>query len=685
MHPPSFKQLVTTCIILCVCLFLYSRRLWGVPIPQVHDEWVNLAPAQPPQVPGDISNPPPPQGDTQVEHQTPLQQIPWHWNEYPILEAFYHGVRTLVDYSKWVPEQLKGSGDIKVADKVPIDPTVANPYAHLDGVQTCYLDEQDTVPPPDALSYPGIPAYMPAPYFGGYEELGMVPNQCWERFGRLGPYGYSYSKAEGGFGLEALPSGEPKLDKMIRRIDYTGINWNNVQKRCLEKNRERLGLDQESLDKPAGALSRLWSQAEKITGGTKRLPRHAFILRAWTGIEWSPMRVITTRSLISELALKTGGQYDVHILMHITDDSIDISDQATATKLVHDNVPEEFWDITTPWSVPDMAEYYPGFTEDMTIENDSRKPLYSVYRIPHFALQWFAQHHPEYEFFWNWELDLRYTGHYYEFFEAAGKWSDKQPRKYLWERNERYWIPGLHGRWENFVELVEKETKASNRPSPWGPMINDGVVDPATYPPTTLDQDNYEWGVGEAADLIALNPLFDPEKNAWCLRYDITGYNTTVPPRRTSIITIGRFSRRLLQAMHEEVSRNKHTMFPEMFPGSIALHHGLKAVYIPHPIYFDRRWPLDRLDLVFNHAETPETSVYSFPYTPGTGEANFQTASYYYSTEFGAPLWHRWLGNEDLGFGGPELEKETGRMCLRGMLIHPVKQDLGADKAIGAT
>lgn len=601
------------------------------------------------------------------------------------LEAFYHGIRTLVDYSKWIPEQLRDNGDVKIADKVPFEPTVANPYSQLENVQTCYLDDEDKVALPDVLSYPGIPAYMPAPYFGGYEELGLAPNQCFDRFGRLGAYGYSYSKAEGGFEIESLPSGEPQLEKMISKIDYTGINWDKLQRKCLEKNRERFGLDQDALDKPEGALSRLWSQAEKMAGGKKRIPRHALVLRAWTGIEWSPMRIITTRSLITELSLKSGGQYDVHILLHITDDSIDISNQDTAMKLVHDNIPEEFWDITTPWSVPDMAEYYPGFTEDMTIENDSGKPLYSVYRVPHFALQWFAQHHPEYEFFWNWELDLRYTGHYYEFFDAAGKWADKQPRKYLWERNERYWIPGLHGRWENFVDLVEKETKASNYPSPWGPIINDGVVDPTTYPPTTMDKDNYEWGVGEAADLITLNPLFDPEKNAWCLRYDITGYNTTVPPRRTSIITIGRFSRRLLQAMHAEASRNKHTMFPEMFPGSIALHHGLKAVYIPHPVYFDRRWPLDRLDSVFNHAETPETSVYYFPFTPGTGEANFLTASYYYSTEFGAPLWHRWLGNEDAGLGGPELEKDTGRMCLRATLIHPVKQDLGADKPIGAT
>lgn len=595
------------------------------------------------------------------------------------LEAFYHGIKTLVDYSHWTPEQSKSSGDVKLSDDVPFAPTPANPYAHLLDVQTCYLDEQETVPAPNVYSYPGIPAYMPAPYFGGYEELGMAANQCWERFGRMGPYGYAYPKEQGGFGIETPPSEEP-IANMIQKIDYTGINWDKVQKKCYEKNKDRFDVGKQPAQKET-RLSRLWSQS----GASKKLERNVFILRAWTGIEWTPMRIMTTRALISEMALKSGGQFDVHILMHVTDDNIDISNPATAQQVVHDNVPQEFWDITTPWSVPDMAEYYPGFRDDMTIENDSHKPIYTVYRIPHFALQWFAQRHPEYEYFWNWELDLRYTGHYFEFFNSAANWADKQPRKYLWERNERFWIPGLHGRYQDFMDHVEKEVIASKEPSPWGPLINDGIVSTATMPPTTLDRDNYEWGVGEPADLISFSPLFDPTKNAWSLRYDVTGYGDTAPPRRTSIITVGRFSRRLLQAMHEEVSRNKHTMFPEMFPGSIALHHGLKAVYIPHPIYFDRRWPLENLDSVFNHAQTPELSVYYWPFTPGTSEHNFFTSTYYYNTEFGPQLWHRWLGQKDGDYGGPDMERESGRMCLRGVLMHPVKFDFATDKAIGAT
>jgi len=29
-------------------------------------------------------------------------------------------------------------------------------------------------------------------------------------------------------------------------------------------------------------------------------------------------------------------------------------------------------------------------------------------------MQYFAYQHPEYDFFWNWEMDIRNTGHWYD-------------------------------------------------------------------------------------------------------------------------------------------------------------------------------------------------------------------------------------------------------------------------------
>jgi hypothetical protein len=94
-------------------------------------------------------------------------------------------------------------------------------------------------------------------------------------------------------------------------------------------------------------------------------------------------------------------------------------------------------------------------------------------------------------------------------------------------------------------------------------------------PKTTMEKDKYEWGVGEEADLLLFNPLFDPEGTTWGLREDITGYHREngLPPRRIAIITASRLSRKLLQTMHKETALRRHSMFSEMWPATTALHH----------------------------------------------------------------------------------------------------------------
>jgi hypothetical protein len=330
-------------------------------------------------------------------------------------------------------------------------------------------------------------------------------------------------------------------------------------------------------------------------------------------------------------------------------------------------------------------------------------------------VQWFAQQHPEYEHFWHWEMDARYTGHLYHLFDRLGSWSKQQPRKGLWERSSRFYVPSVHGSWDDFSQMVRVQTEygtespnnmwsglpgASGDPSKpssshvkgetpiWGPERprEESDILPTDYdstPPTSYGSDRYVWGVGEEADLITLSPIFDPEGTEWLLRDDVTGYNTTrgVPPRRSATITASRLSRRLLQTMHDETVLKRHTMFSEMWPASCALHHGLKAVYAPHPVYIDRKWPTGYLAAVFNGGKNgatggARTSVF------GGREHNFLGTTWYYNAGFAPNLWKRWFGLRVDNDGGEEQEELAmegegeGRMCLPGMLLHPVK-DVG--------
>jgi hypothetical protein len=197
--------------------------------------------------------------------------------------------------------------------------------------------------------------------------------------------------------------------------------------------------------------------------------------------------------------------------------------------------------------------------------------------------------------------------------------------------------------------------------------------------------------VGEDADLITLNPLFDTDESGWIFANDVTGYDTNlpIPPRRCAIVTASRLSYRLLAVMHEENWRLHHTMFSEMYPATMALHHGLKAVYAPHPIHLDREWDLAEVDKAFNGGRDHSSSGPGSPFDL-QNEHNHKGASWYYHSEFAGLLWRRWLGYAQYDGRGPnggrsgegtlsggkqeeESPDNTGRMCLRSMLVHPIK------------
>ncbi len=137
----------------------------------------------------------------------------------------------------------------------------------------------------------------------------METDQCWDRFGRFGAYGYHYEERDGGFGIEAPPAGDVAASRS-GKVDYRGVAWGTLQGRCYEKNKGRFAA------KPSAAGS-----STTAVGGRQR---SAVLLRAWTGMPWSPMRIMNLRALIVELSLKTGGEYEVHILMNVGDESLPI-------------------------------------------------------------------------------------------------------------------------------------------------------------------------------------------------------------------------------------------------------------------------------------------------------------------------------------------------------------------------
>ena len=513
------------------------------------------------------------------------------------------------------------------------------------------MDEEETQVVPTWTAYDGLPKGMSAPLFGSHEELGLNLGQCYDRVSRLQPY-ISNPPNEGDPGV--VDGGDNEGLEQIEKPDWGNVKWAQAQKTCTQKNRPR--------------------------------SRTAVVIRTWHDFRYRPWHIAMLRAMISELSLATGGQYDVHFLIHVQDDRLPIwASDETFNRTLKESLPEEFEGMGTLWSVALMKLIYPP-PFPKSIVNFSGGNIYDAYRSLHFPLQYFASKHPEYDYYWQWEMDIRVTGHYHELLHQVTEWAEQQPHDWAWEKSSKFYIPSLFDdSYSDYAQSVHAEVAAARHGPIRGAQMDQRRLLPVPEQqlPPNLDADHI-------TDFITLNPLFDPNNTRWAFRDDITGYNNTRPPTRASLITASRLSRRLLQLMHEETYKKNHTMFPEMYPASIALHYGLKAVAAPLPLYFDRDWPAVHANEIFNNANMSETSISqgmkgSNGYFHGKGgsvfgpgEHVFRGSSYYSNAGFASYLWRRWLGHEN---NNDEIAWESeggvggGRMCLPMMVLHPVKED----------
>ncbi|KAJ4333047.1 hypothetical protein N0V95_009517 [Ascochyta clinopodiicola] len=669
------------------------------------------------------------------------------WESFPFLKRYHGGIRTLVSREENIPEyptredidpelppavteqdtpKARRAAAAKISDSIPFNPypdyNSPNYVDKYGPVEACYLDANDTIAIPGIRAYNGVTKGMPDNVMGSYEVLGLRNDICFERFGRLGPYGMGYSKRRGGTGagLEGDREGIDKVWEVTPEVDYRDTRWGEAVSRCLEKNKGRFRTQPKTHDDAFQAMatrkrqlhtgvkaddqvkSDQFGQLPRATHN-KFLSRTAVLIRTWWDYEYDDEDLMYLRSMISELSLASGGEYQVHFLIHVKDDNKQIwADEKVYQEVLSKSLPPEFAGMGTLWSERQMGLIYGGVEESMY----RGLPVHGAYRSTFMPVTYFAHQHPEFDFFWHWEMDVRYTGHYYHLFSQVSQWAEAQPRKGLWERNARFYVPSVHGSWEDFTHMVRVQTEHGTNskantwsshlpPNPhvsqpemqkpekhiWGPEKPQGFpdieIDEDVIPPHTLMEDKNEWGVGEPADLIVFNPLFDPDRTNWILNEDVTGYDRKkgFPPRRTAINTSGRLSRRLLETMHREQSQFRHTMFSEMWPGSAALHHGLKAVYAPHPVFIDRKWPTQYLAAIFNNGRNGASGGARLSVFSDERQHNFLGTTWYYHAGFAPNLWKRWMGYKVDNDGGEEEEiAGEGRMCLPAVLLHPVKQ-----------
>lgn len=691
---------------------------------------------------------------------------PHVWERFPFLERYYGGIRTLVTFNESRPEYPPSNEASQLRSESQHSEAVAQravpksqSWSEYPGrveeadIEECFIDAAGRVRVPPVYYYNGRPEGFPRSVAGSYDLLKLPEDICFERFGRLGPYGFGYSVKSGGLGTGETGEneGSAAVWSNTPRVDFREVDWAEVQRRCYNANsirykalptnktptRHGFFVDDTSSSSIHAAKRETPENTKELFIETKhenntsttnnakpvssveKKSRTAVVIRCFDEYLFREDDIATIRSMITELALASGGRYDVHLLIQVRNDAAHPiwADHEAYEKRIRDTIPEEFRGLVTLWTETQMLSLYQGIYDLYTRGPDL--PVHGVYRGLSMAMQYFAYNHPEYDYFWQWEMDVRYTGHYYDFFTKLENWAKAQPRKGLWERNARFYFPDIHGTWDDFSQMAriqnemgtvgadnvwknapginDSPDKAKEKKTIWGPQRsadNNDWFEPGNDPIPPVggpEKDRYTWGVGEEADLITLNPLFDPDSTTWLLKDDITGFNRTAGsvPRRASIITASRLSRRLLMTMHKMTAYKKQFAFPEMWQATVALQHGYKAVYAPHPLYVDRNWPVDFMAQKYNGGRDgssggARTSIF------GDAEHNMQGLSWFYNSGFAPNLYKRWLGLKVNNDGGEDFEKTEdrsrtgggvgnmpggeGRMCLPPMLLHPVKE-----------
>jgi hypothetical protein len=544
-------------------------------------------------------------------------------------------------------------------------------------------------------AYPVRPQGFPGEFTGSADAVGIDADVCFDRVQRYGAYGYN-----------------PVTRTATNNVDWQTVKWGEMQDKCFQRNKDRFRPSARvpwdftpDFNKPEGQSwtafhdeQRREDLQKKSVESKEYRSRTAVLIRTWEGYQYSSNDILTIRAMVNELNLRTGGEYQVFLFVNIKDyDAPIFTDPHAYRRMMIKNVPRELRDIAVLWNEKVCKQMYPEVTD------------WQVYWHQFMSVQWFSQQHPEYDYVWNWEMDVRYIGNHFHFLDKIGEFAQKQPRKYLWERNARYYIPDFHGKsYDTYVNdthtIIAQAIDDGDIWPVWGAMPYKDIQNPSgPIPPHSLEEDNFEWGIGEEADLITLLPIWDPTNTSWTMRNKIWNYNPGVHPifndehpthdeffdpkqreipRRAFINTVLRLSKGLLDAMHEENLAGR-SMQAEMWPTTVALQHGLKAVYAPHPIYSAVKWPARYADGIFNADDgipgrwgQGRDSIYN-----QDREVNFRPFSWYYHARFPRILYRRWMGwsaMDGLGeFGGLEWEAEerNGRMCLPQMLLHPVKRD----------
>lgn len=478
-------------------------------------------------------------------------------------------------------------------------------------------------------------------------------------------------------------------------IKWDEVRWGDLQSQCMQDNSDRFGGDA----LPTSFARRLTRpEAGEVDEPpfTPRLKsgkgRTAIVLRAWDTFDYTESDMLFIRSLISETSLTYGGAYSVFILVDVKRGGAELrkgdEEYQRALDVV---VPAEFRDMAVLFDEGLLKHWYPGVKEYRTMMQVNQ------------PLQIFAKFHPEYDHFWQIEMDVRFTGHAGHLLHVLGRFSRNEPRKQSYQRATHFYTPSYYSSYEDFVHQSNSSLDGDD-PMYNGvriPEVPEPINDQLNPPPTANPRnDDFEWGVGEDADCIildsALNVTLSEDFLFKSFVYNFTQGNDL--PRYHVPPAILRTSWNLLMAVHDAQRLQGLAMPGESMMPSFALYHNLKLSLPPMPIY-------GRNQVKFsNETNYPDLHIWANGGAPraendgmGRGAAVYAKQflsdeqksgrfpnmgpSYRFAGTYPGDLWKAWMTGDPKHYDVvtrklPALQTFAGKLWMPNMFLHPVKTNV---------
>ncbi|KAG5973922.1 hypothetical protein E4U55_000180 [Claviceps digitariae] len=508
------------------------------------------------------------------------------------------------------------------------------------------------------------------PGIGSHRELGA--EQTWMTADeRYGPYGFEQA---------AGTTARATHGNNRSRVDWDSIRWGDLQNECLARNHLRF-----PAPTPRWNLTtepRLsWKNQSRIeatpvptSGNTTG--RTALLIRAWSGYVYKPEDLWNIRALVVEAGLRTGGEYVVVLYVHVRERnrSIFASREEYDAAFEAAGIPAELQSMAVLWDEKLLESWYDGLEEHRT--------MFQVNQ----PVQLFALHYPDFDHYWQVELDERFLGDAGKYLDAVSAFARTEPRKQALERATFPFHDDTYGTYANLTGRVDAINQGRSRA--WGPVRIPDVEPLGPAPPVRNPQhENFTWGVGEDADVVVSSFCADVLQTPgwvfhdWLVGGFARGRDT---PRWFCPPAIMRGSRRLFLGVHQAQHDRGLGLPSEATLPSWALWHGFKLSYPPQPAYMRRHGAGDGAgDADADGTVTPWYGNSTDRSRDGLAHGNPQSwadrgLSFWWASDYPRTVFDVWVRGEGPGEGDvatmPEvLAVREGRVYAPNIVLHPVK------------